>query len=570
MSAGGRAEAEDIIGDLGGVTVEEHFGRYHGMSLWREYPFGGGEENLAYTGLSRRIWREGQNAIDEYRFFNIKQWAALYLSCDEERYMMGCSYLGYTVFDRSVFVVATRLSIRGHKDYSHIMVRSFLCHVRRPLFRFLVLVGSTQEVEADDALVAKLKYICPEDLIGNSDEVWGRCPVVAGVEIKPPVQIGVPYPLHQTMLLRYGQRLPALSLSREKCIYFRRRDVVVATRPCMSYHVWGDLLRKMLRSGGCYGACSYTGLYSFCAGYLIPHGMIEGAGMCGYEEVMVGQFGAVAGNRAYEAAKEADYRLNKVVPNVDIPAGIQAVAELLEDEDRGLEVGEANGRGWRIIRESDMSMMGNFTIPATSPDIIPRRRSLGQEYIWRTIDSKWVQRRSGIKPEWVIQWEASQAELTKRISSLERSKKRGDVAAGKGSSGENSAAEESESTIARVGNLEVATTSGGRTTDVEVVAEIRRCPDCGKLTEVKLGEVFICFCTIVSAREGRERSSVEKSPVRGHGRYHLRNSCGTSGSNKGATSNGRKLKKEVRSKLRLKKFLEKKAEAAEGGQGPKN
>ena len=50
MAAGGRAEAEDI-GDLGGVTVEEHFGMYQGMRLWREYPFGGEEENLAYTCL---------------------------------------------------------------------------------------------------------------------------------------------------------------------------------------------------------------------------------------------------------------------------------------------------------------------------------------------------------------------------------------------------------------------------------------------------------------------------------------------------------------------------------------
>jgi hypothetical protein len=254
---------------------------------------------------------------------------------------------------------------------------------------------------------------------------------------------------------------------------------------------------------------------------------------------------------------------------VDIPAGISAVAEVLEDGDRGLEVGEANGRGWRIIRESDMSMMGNFTIPATSPDIVPRKRSLGQEYIWRTIDSKWVQRRIGIKPEWVIQWEASQAELAERISSLERSKKRRDIAAGEGSSGNNSASEEVELATARVDNLEAASASGGRIVDVEVVAEIRRCPECGKLTEVKLGEVFICFCTIVSAREVRERPSVEESSVRGHGRYHLRSGRGTSGDNEGATSSGRKLKREMRSKLRLKKFLEKKAEAADGGQGPK-
>jgi hypothetical protein len=104
---------------------------------------------------------------------------------------------------------------------------------------------------------------------------------------------------------------------------------------------------------------------------------------------------------------------------------------------------------------------------------------------------------------------------------------------------------------------------------VEVVAEIKRCPECGKLTEVKLGEVFICFCTIVSAREVRERSSVEESSVRGHGRYHLRSGRGIFGSNEGAISSGRRVKKEMRSKLRLKKFLEKKAEAADGGRGPK-
>ena len=119
------------------------------------------------------------------------------------------------------------------------------------------MVGSTQEMEADGALVENLEFVCPTTVIANEDEFWGRCPVVAGVEIHPPVQIGVPYPLHEGVLARYGQRLPAVSFSREKCAYFRRKDIVVAVSPCISYHVWGDLLRLMLRTWGAYGAAAY-------------------------------------------------------------------------------------------------------------------------------------------------------------------------------------------------------------------------------------------------------------------------------------------------------------------------
>ena len=77
--------------------------------------------------------------------------------------------------------------------------------------------------------------------------------------------------------------------------------------------------------------------------------------------------------------------------------------------------------------------------------------------------------------------------------------------------------------------------------------------------------LLLCF----AAREAHERPQTEECSVRGRGRYHLRGGRGTSDSNEGATSSGKKLKKELRSKLRLKKFLEKKAEAADGGQGPK-
>ena len=212
-----------------------------------------------------------------------------------------------------------------------------------------------------------------------------------------------------------------------------------------------------------------------------------------------------------------------------------------------------------------MSMLGSFTIPATSPDVIPRRRSVGQEYIWRTIDAKWVERRSGIKPEWVVQWEASEAELVEKISSLERSKKRRDEAAGEGSSGVNSISEELELTTSEVDDLEAAATTGGRIVDIEVVAEIKRCSRCGALKEVKTDEVFICFCRIMSAREAEQRPFNGGSVDQGGGRYNLRSGVGTTDNVEGVSLS----RKKTRNKLRRKKFLQKKAQAASGGQGPK-
>ena len=43
MAAGGRMELER----------EECIDRYHGMKLWKDFPFGSEEENLAYSGLFR-------------------------------------------------------------------------------------------------------------------------------------------------------------------------------------------------------------------------------------------------------------------------------------------------------------------------------------------------------------------------------------------------------------------------------------------------------------------------------------------------------------------------------------
>ena len=134
-----------------------------------------------------------------------------------------------------------------------------------------------------------------------------------------------------------------------------------------------------------------------------------------------------------------------------------------------------------------------------------------------------------------------------------------------GRSGSNLRVEELEVTTSRTEDLEAATATGGRIVDIEVVAEFKRCSKCGKLKEVKAGESFICFCTIVSAREAGQRPRNEEFVVRGCGRYNLRSGVGTSDVVEGASLSRKKL----RSKLRMKKFLQKKAEAASRGQGPK-
>ena len=137
------------------------------------------------------------------------------------------------------------------------------------------------------------------------------------------------------------------------------------------------------------------------------------------------------------------------------------------------------------------------------------------------------------------------------------------MAAGEGSSGLVSRAEEPDITA---GGREVAEAGGSRIVDVEVVAEYGRCEKCGKLNKRKTNDHFICFCTIISANEADQRPMSGGSGAQSGVRCEPRDSNNISV----IVGEGSLSRRKLRNRLRMKKFLLKKAGAASGGQGSKN
>jgi len=78
-----------------------------------------------------------------------QQWALLYESSDEERYLASFSYLGFTVIGGSCYVLCTRMSSRKRNSTKQKVVKDFLCQIRRPLCRWLVYVGDRADCELD-------------------------------------------------------------------------------------------------------------------------------------------------------------------------------------------------------------------------------------------------------------------------------------------------------------------------------------------------------------------------------------------------------------------------------------
>jgi len=122
-------------------------------------------------------------------------WENLYLSSDDDRYLMSCAVFGYTEFDGETYVLAAKFSNRrtvpGYVMTE--MVEDFLCYTRRPLARWLINVGKTSDVKADPTEIWGLSYVDVGDAMGGSYAIWGKHPMIDSVDVDPPIQIGVPF-----------------------------------------------------------------------------------------------------------------------------------------------------------------------------------------------------------------------------------------------------------------------------------------------------------------------------------------------------------------------------------------
>jgi len=218
-------------------------------------------------------------------------WENLYLSSDDERYLMSCAVFGYTEFDGETYVLAAKFSSRRTTPgyVMSEMVEDFLCYTRRPLARWLINVGKTSDVKADPVQIRGLDYVAVGDAMGGSFAIWGKHPMIDSVDVDPPIQIGVPFKCKEFMQ-KYKKRVVSCSAGGKGYIFTRRHIVTQLNFRC-HYTLWGYALQEAMRNGGNLSCAQFTGTVDLlgqkrrtsCA-----FGMVLGE-----KGWMVGQFGAV-------------------------------------------------------------------------------------------------------------------------------------------------------------------------------------------------------------------------------------------------------------------------------------
>jgi hypothetical protein len=73
-------------------------------------------------------------------------------------------------------------------------VADFFFYTRRPLARWLIYVGSAADVAANPNVIGGLDLISVRDVMAATINVGGgEHPSIDGMDVDPPIQIGVPY-----------------------------------------------------------------------------------------------------------------------------------------------------------------------------------------------------------------------------------------------------------------------------------------------------------------------------------------------------------------------------------------
>ncbi len=219
------------------------------------------------------------------------QFSLLYESADEERYLASFSFVGFTVLDDGVFVLSTRFVNKPKKVTDNEMINRFLCATRRPLCRWMIYVGDKADIDADYSVISGLVYFDPQRVLQGKKAIWGTMCFVDGVEVLPPVQIGVPVEFVSRVRSLFEECLPVVRYSSDESICLQRQHVVFEASSMKFPGPFSYGAREYLQCGGHPLIANFDGLTFFkMDGYNIVclSGMVMGENGHG-----VGQFGSV-------------------------------------------------------------------------------------------------------------------------------------------------------------------------------------------------------------------------------------------------------------------------------------
>jgi hypothetical protein len=217
------------------------------------------------------------------------------------------------------------------------MVNRFLCQVRRPLCRWLIYVGSKEEVSANHAAVKGLAYVDPKVVLGGPSRLWGRLPTIDGVEVIPPVQLGIPAEYAERMRKVFSARLPVIYYSEESYIALNRHHIVFGDDKIKSSVVSSYAMRENLMCGGHPTAAAFSGLFHMKDGQggyrhaVLANGMILGQCLYG-----VGHFGSLCSNlEADWLVGSEEYTSFPVDKNEKIPFVLRPVWNDAREKEKG-------------------------------------------------------------------------------------------------------------------------------------------------------------------------------------------------------------------------------------------
>jgi hypothetical protein len=271
---------------------------------------------------------------------------------------MTCSVFGYTEFDGETYVLAAKFSNR-RTSIGYIMtemVEDFLCYTRRPLARWLINVGKTCDVEADPAEIWGLSYVDVGDAMSGSYAIWGKHPMIDGVDVDPPIQIGVPFKCKEFMQ-KYKKKTVSCSAGGKGYIFTRRHIVTQLNFRC-HYTLWGYALQEAMRNGGNLSCAQFTGSVELlgqkrrtsCA-----FGMVLGE-----KGWMVGQFGAVMVPGGSYVLNDKVYTELHVHCVSGIRQGVEAVWRPIHEAGEAMAVGGGVAHG--EILPGVMRMRGDLCV----------------------------------------------------------------------------------------------------------------------------------------------------------------------------------------------------------------
>jgi hypothetical protein len=254
--------------------------------------------------------------------YHPEQFRTLYLSADDDNYLAGFSYPGFTLVDGSLYLLATRLSTLAKQRCLFPEVAEFLITIRRPLCRFLVYVGELSDVDEKHGLF-RYAFYGAREVFGGDNAIWGDLPYVDGVRILPPVQLGIPFRHHRRLDARFSKDIPRVWIDEERCVEVQRQHVVFAVTRLEPSGVWSYVLRDYIRTGGRTDCAQFTGLRHYMMG---QGSVVALAGMVrGRHGYAVGQFGALLRSDASETYFRNGYGPSREVRNLHIPCTLDAV-----------------------------------------------------------------------------------------------------------------------------------------------------------------------------------------------------------------------------------------------------